>query len=150
YTKEFIMERKIGLEIRTLNNSIKRHLDFSSHKNEIEKITGNNGWIIGYVGENIEKGKDIFQKDIEEHFDLTRSTVSNVLTKMEKKELIKRLPVEQDRRLRKIVLTPKAEKLQSLMKNDIDDMEALIVKDFSIDEIDQLHGYLERIKKNIS
>ena len=70
----------IGYELRSLNNLIRRYFEFSSHKKEIETITGNNGWIIGYLAEN--KNKDIYQKDIEDHFTITRSTASKVLCLM--------------------------------------------------------------------
>ena len=80
---------RIGMELRSLNNLIRRYFEFSSHKREIESVTGNNGWIIGYLADN--SGRDVFQKDIENHFTITRSTASKVLSLMERKELIRRL-----------------------------------------------------------
>ena len=100
----------IGFELRSLNNLIRRYFEFSSHRKEIETITGNNGWIIGYLAENADK--DIYQKNVEEYFTIARSTASKVLNLMEQKGLIQRQAVAQDKRLKKIVLTEKAWKIK--------------------------------------
>ena len=47
------------------------------------------------------KEKDIFQKDLEKEFDLKRSSVSLLLNNMEKSDLIQRVPVAEDARLKK-------------------------------------------------
>jgi Transcriptional regulators len=138
----------IGLELRSLNNLIRRYFDFSSHKKEIETITGNNGWIIGYLAKNIDK--DIYLRDIEDHFTITRSTASKVLTLMEQKGLIQRQTVAQDARLKKIVLTDKAWKLKELMWEDTVNMEEKLIKGFTEEEMQTLYGYIQRMKKNIS
>lgn len=143
-------DEKIALEIRTLNNLIKRYLDFSSHKKEVETITGNNGWIIGFLNEKADKGEDTFQKDIEDYFNLTRSTVSNVLSLMEQKELIQRLPVEQDARLKKIVLTEKARKIGNLMKEDLERMENALTNGFTAEELNTLSAFIRRMNNNLS
>lgn len=138
----------IGYELRSLNNLIRRYFEFSSHKKEIETITGNNGWIIGYLAEN--KNKDIYQKDIEDHFTITRSTASKVLGLMEQKGLIQRLSVAQDARLKKIVLTEKAKKIKGLMRSDVEKMEHTLMNGFTEEELRTLYMYIQRMKKNIS
>lgn len=143
-------QTRIGLELRTLNNLIRRYFDFSSHKNEIETITGNNGWIIGYLGDKAAEGVDIYQKDIEDHFNITKSTVSNVLSLMEQKGLIKRQAVDKDARLKKIVLTKKAEELENLLTEDVLRMEHTLTNGFKAEELRTLYHYLQRMKENIS
>lgn len=141
-------EIRVGLELRSLNNLIRRYFEFSSHKKEIETITGNNGWIIGYLSENA--GKEIYQKDIEDHFTITRSTASKVLSLMAQKGLIQREAVAQDARLKKIVLTEKAKKIKGLMCEDAERMERTLVNGFTEEELRTLYGYIQRMKKNIS
>ena len=142
------MEKLIGLELRSLNNLIRRYFEFSSHKKEIETVTGNNGWIIGYLAKNADR--DIYQKDLEEHFTITRSTASKVLTLMEQKGLIRREAVARDARLKKIVLTDKAKEIRGLMNEDAEKMEQTLIKGFTEDEIRMLYSYLQRMKENIS
>ncbi len=141
-------EVQIGFELRSLSNLIKRYFEFSSHKKEIETVTGNNGWIIGYLSRNVDK--DIFQRDIEDHFSIARSTASRVLSLMEQKGLILRQTVTHDARLKKIVLTEKASELHKLMKADITQLEQTLVKDFTRDEIGQLYAFIQRMKTNLA
>ncbi|WP_099205942.1 MarR family winged helix-turn-helix transcriptional regulator [Scatolibacter rhodanostii] len=140
--------KKVGRELRSLNNLIRRYFEFSSHKNEVDTVTGNNGWIISYLADNSQK--DIFQRDIEDYFTITRSTASKVLTLMEQKGLIERHSVAQDARLKKIVLTDKAWEICGLMREDSRKMEELLLKDFSEDDVKTLLFFLDKMKNNIS
>ena len=139
---------KIGMELHSLNHLIRRYFEFSSHKHEIETITGNNSWIIGYLSEN--RGGDIYQKDLEDHFTIARSTASRVLSLMEQKGLIQRQPVARDARLKKIVLTEKAQKIAGLMREDARDMERTLTREFTDEELQTLVALIRRMKKNIS
>ena len=49
---------RVGRELRSLNNMIRRYFEFSSHRKEIETVTGNNGWIISFVADRA--GQDIY------------------------------------------------------------------------------------------
>lgn len=143
------MERKgIWLEIHSLNHLVRRYLAFSIHKGEIAAATGNNEWIIGYLSENSDR--DIYQKDLEDHFTIARSTVSKVLRLMERKGLIQRESVAYDARLKKIVLTEKAKKINELMKEDATKMERTLIAGFTDEEVDALYSYINRMKENIS
>lgn len=147
--REEIMENKrVGLELLSLNNLIRRYLEFSSNKREIDSVTGNNGWIIGYLAQN--KDRDIFQKDVEDHFAITRSTASKVLSLMEKKGLIHRNAVSHDARLKKITLTEKSWEIQNMMREDGQRLERILTKGFTKEEEDVLHVYLTRIKMNLN
>ena len=67
----------IGRELRKLHNAIRRHVDNSPIRHEIENITGTNGWIIVFLADR--RDRDIYQRDIEREFGITRSTASKVL-----------------------------------------------------------------------
>lgn len=138
----------IGREFHSLNNLIHRYFEFSSHKREVETITGNNGWIIGYLSENADK--DIYQRDIEKHFTIARSTASKVLRLMEEKGLIQRQPVAHDARLKKIILTQKAYEIKGLMREDAEMMERTLTQGFTEEELKTLHSYIQRMKENIT
>lgn len=139
---------RIGFELRSLNNMIRRYFEFSSRRKEIETVTGNNGWIIGYLAENADK--DIFQKDLEEYFTITRSTASKVLNLMEQKGLIERQSVAYDARLKKLALTDKAWQIEGLMREDAERMERILTGGFTVEEVKTLDAYLQRMKTNIA
>ena len=140
----------VGLRLRMISNAIRRYLDGNSElKEELDKLTCSNKWIIGYLYEAEQEQRDIFQKDFEEKFGITRSTVSKMLSLLEKKELVRRVVVSHDARLRKIVLTEKSRELGRAMHTEVNDIEEKLVKGFSQTELKQLNEYFDRLEKNI-
>lgn len=139
----------IGMQIKNINNMIRRRMDNSPVTKKVIDMTGTNAWMIAYIDEKSKNGIDVFQKDIEDTFGVTRSSVSKVIKLMEQKGLVKHQPVEHDARLKKLVLTKKAQELACELKADADRMESQLKKGFTEDEIEQLQSYLERLGKNI-
>jgi DNA-binding MarR family transcriptional regulator len=138
---------QIGVELRALSNAIRRYFESSSHHAEISRATGNNKWIIHFLIKN--EGRDVYQKDIESHFGIARSTASKVLNLMEQKGLIIREAVEHDGRLKKIVPTDEAKKLAKHMKEDAKKMSDRLTYGFSEKELSELNSYLRRMRENI-
>ena len=135
----------IGIELRYLNNLIRRYVDNKLHKKYIDSVTGTNGWIIGYIADH----GDVYQKDLETEFGITRSTASKVVSLMVQKGLIEHRSVPQDARLKKLVLTDKALELSKLMNQDHEAVEKTLKKGFTEEELVNLHSYIERMKQNI-
>lgn len=140
-------QRAIGFEIRTASNLIKRHFDQFDSKNEMDNLTGTNGWVIGYLANN--QHKDIFQRDLEAEFSIRRSTASKILQLMEKKGLVRREPVEYDARLKKLVLTEKAIEVHAGITKDIEDLEQRISEGLTEEEINSFFEIIEKIKNNL-
>ncbi|HBM81626.1 MAG TPA: MarR family transcriptional regulator [Clostridiaceae bacterium] len=142
-----VYKKIIGGEIRSLSNLLRRHAENSATFQYAKSVTGANGWIIAYIADNPDK--DVFQKDLEEKFSTTRSTISKVIKLMEQKGLIERHGVSDDARLKKLVLTPKALALHQEIMNDIKNTEAILLNGFTQEEIDNLSSYIERMKNNL-
>ena len=135
----------IGIELRYLNNLIRRYVDNKLHKKYIDSVTGTNGWIIGYIADH----GDVYQKDLETEFGITRSTASKVVSLMVQKGLIEHRSVPQDARLKKLVLTDKALELSKLMNQDHEAVEKTLKKGFTEEELVNLPSYIGRMKQNI-
>lgn len=142
-------EREIGIQLRTVNNSIRRVIINRPTSKLLDKLTGTNTWLLAYIAEQTAKGNDVFQKDIEEKFCITRSCVSKVITLMEQKGFIERREVGHDARLKKLVLTEEASKYATKMRDDAMEMEKKITAGFTEDEKDKLLEFLDRIMVNL-
>ncbi|MFT3983613.1 MAG: MarR family winged helix-turn-helix transcriptional regulator [Lachnospiraceae bacterium] len=140
-------KRLIGFELRSLNNLMMRKVENSPIKEQVDSITGTNGWIIGFLAENADK--DIYQKDLEEKFSITRSTASKVLILMEKKGLIERQGVPHDARLKKLVLTEKAWTVSKLMIAHAEQMEQMLIQGFEKEEVEYLYHAIQKMKNNV-
>ena len=93
----------IPAQIRRVDNLIFRKINQFARANGVEQATPMHGWIIEYLYRHREE--QVFQRDIEREFSITRSTVTNILQLMERKGYIERRSVPQDARLKQLVLT---------------------------------------------
>ncbi len=95
---------KLGFDIGRINHIISRKVDAAIINAISDNLTVSQAYVIDFIS-MAGKDKDIFQKDLEKHFDLKRSSISLMLNNMEKNDLIQRVPVAEDARLKKIILT---------------------------------------------
>lgn len=105
-----------------------------------------NGYIISYLCEN--EDKNIFQRDIECEFDLSRSTVSTILKELEKEGLIERKSVIIDARLKKVVPTQKAKMINEACSKEIAHFFYDLASNLSDDEFGTFVKVLNTLKKN--
>ncbi len=141
------MKETVHNELRSLSHLIYRFIENLPNKKKIDSMTGTNGCIIGYLTENSDH--DVFQKDIEKAFGITRSTASKVINLMEQKGLVERQSVSCDARLKKIVMTDKSKAVSHLMAEDMNLVESVLTEGFSPEEKKALYNYLKRMKQNL-
>ncbi len=142
-----LKDKSISTQLRGLSHRIHRFLENSPNKKTIDSITGTHGWIIAFLSCN--KNKDVFQKDVEREFDVTRSTASKVIDLMEQKGLVRRERVSCDARLKKLVLTEESESISKLFENDIGRLEETLTKGFTDEEKEILCDFIVRMKTNL-
>ena len=138
---------RIGFEIRTISNLIKREVDYLEEKTYEGAISGTNRYILLHLAHN--RDRDIFQKDLEEVFLVRRSTMSSILLRMEEKGLLTRTSVDHDARLKKITLTEKGFCLHKQMEHSIDEMEERLASGLSPEESKMLLALLGKVKHNL-
>jgi len=94
----------IGLKIKRLGKALNQQFVERLKACGGEEITMIGGRILGYL-ENATG--DVYQKDIEEKFHINRSSVTSVVKLLERKGYIERVPVPNDARLKKLLITDK-------------------------------------------
>ena len=142
-----MMEKKmIGHKIRMIHNSIDKYFDM--HKPaEADRIPIGQGMMIRYLVDH--RDEDVFQKDLEAFFGISGATASNMLKGLEKHNMIKRIPVEHDARLKKICLLPKAIEHEERIRNNIRVLENCMAKNFSQEEITTFCNMLDKVLLNL-
>ncbi len=142
-----MVDKPLGHEIHVLSNLICRAVDSSPMRAQIEDATGNNAWIIGFIARRA--GTDVFQKDLEQQFGITRSTASKVVSLMVSKGLVERQSIPEDARKKKLVLTKRSWEILDQLDSEIQLLEDTLVDGFTPEEVETLYGYLDRIEENI-
>ena len=141
-------QRHIGRDLHRLDNCIGRFL--FKHCCECktnDEVTSTNMRIIRFLKAN--ENYDVYQKDVEKEFGITRSTASRVLVLMEQKGLITRSGVEHDARLKKLTLTPKSLAINDIMNQNGMEIEEQLLFGFTEEEKDTLFAFLQRMSENV-
>ena len=138
---------EIGFKIRMLSNMIKRDVEKERNELGLTLPKGINGWAISYYFEHT--NHDVFQKDFEAEFSIRRSTASNILKTMEQNGFIKRVSVEGDARLKKIILTDKAIEIHKAVLDSINKREQRLKKGLSESEINAFLKTADRLMANM-
>ena len=87
----------------------------------------------------------MFQKDLEAAFKIRRSTVSRMMELMEQKGMLTRESVNGDARLKRLVLTGKAEAFLTAVSNGVERMEDEVRAGFTEKEYATMTSLLERL-----
>ena len=142
-------EGNVGYKLRLLHNQIHKRMEYQKSQNEFDSgdLTRMQRFTMGYLHKNSDK--EIYQRDIEAEFAISRATASNMLSVMERKGLIKREPVEHDARLKKLVLTEQAKQMHRQVEQDIKETERLLTQGLSEGDKQQLHQYLDIMIQNL-
>lgn len=134
-----------GKDLVQITNKFKREID---RKLTCFELTSIQSRILCFILDEEEK-RDIFQKDIEEEFDLRAPTVTSIIQNLEKTNYVKRINALNDQRLKKIVLTNKAYEIVLKIKKIMDETEEETFANLSTSESAMLNKIISKINKNI-
>lgn len=141
--------QKIGPELHSLFALIRRS-HMSACLCDYRRQTGlteMQSRVIGFLFMNRER--EIFQKDIEKEFSIRRATVSVLLQSMEVKKLIRRESVPRDARLKKVLLTPRAEEMAAMANRELRRFEEALREGISDKDLKTFFRVTEQIRSNI-
>lgn len=143
------MERKVAQEIKNVDQLIRQCLNQSLGE-ELKgiDITHSQGMMIDYIHKQSQKG-EVLQKDIEKEFCIRPSTATVLLQALEKKEMIYRQEVSNDKRSKAIYLTDKGEKLKQKVDEIFREFHTWLIEDITEEEREQLLHIMDKLKKRL-
>ncbi|WP_144039578.1 MarR family transcriptional regulator [Fusobacterium polymorphum] len=139
------MQRLGGFLITKIKQLHSRALAQCISDKGIDAFSGEQGKILFVLWQ---KDK-ITQKELATEIGLAKNTITVMLEKMEKNNLIRRITDENDKRKSLVILTDYAKSLKKSFDEISDEMLKKVYKGFSEEEIDKYEGYLHRIIRNL-
>ena len=133
----------LGKKIGYISHIIKRSID------SLDNPYGVNGKqlrLLGFIAHE-SMSRDLYQKDIEEELQIRRSSVTSMLQNLEKANMILRISVDKDARLKKIVLTDLGKEVTQNTYHKIISFEDELKSLFNEDEYNQFNDYLNKLEK---
>ena len=138
-------EQDIGRCVHMLSRQIKRNLDEVVSKYNVTSVQCA---ILEFIYMETKK-RNIYAKDIESEFDIRKSTIAEILSLMEKNELIERQNVAKDARLKKLVLTQKAIDIRNELRKEIKRVEKKMRNNLTDEEIKEFIRLIMKISNNL-
>lgn len=141
-------DRNIIFEMKNLDRLLRKHIEaeFRALDGD-DQLTRMHHWIIGFLYSN--QHRDVFQRDVEAEFKISRSTTSSMLTLMEKKGLITRQSVPGDARLKKLMLTEKAAELHMRHMDKMHEFDKRVNDSITFEEKQELIRILEKLRNSV-
>lgn len=139
-------KHSIGFSVRMLSNLIQREAD-NAMQELLEGLTFNQCRVLCYLSHHSER--DVFQRELEERFNIRRSTVTQMLQLMEKRGLIERVAAEQDARQKRLLLTDKGRELYERGMQCLAQFNAKLCEDIADEELEAFQNTLEKLMENL-
>ena len=139
--------RKLGVEIHIADLLLKRAGDACEEIHNEKQLTGTHGYFLGYILKHDDT--PVFQRDIEAAFGIRRSSASNVLGLMEKNGLIERCAVDEDARLKRIVVTDKGRALHADTVKAFQRISAQALEGVPEADLEVFYDVLNAIQRNL-
>ncbi|MCD7947978.1 MAG: MarR family transcriptional regulator [Oscillospiraceae bacterium] len=140
-------EKKIGLELKSLMNTISRYV-VRNRSAPPKGVTEMHAEIMTYLMRS--EGRVVVQKDLEEAFTSRKSTISRMLRLMEQRGLIARVTAQEDARQKQIVLTEKSSTIRDKMCEGQNQFENTLRRGIAEEDLEIFFRVIDQIKSNIS
>lgn len=145
---EKIRNMHTGRLVRMLNHQLKRNQK-PEEALEDDELTPMQRHILKYILlETLHR--DIYQKNIEEEFQIRKSTVSGILKLMEKNGFIYRESVKEDARLKRLLPTKKAEAMRPSILEHIRETEIRMTEGVSAQDLFLCKKVLYQMCQNLA
>lgn len=145
---EKIRNMHTGRLVRMLNHQLKRNQK-PEETVEDDELTPMQRHILNYILlETLHR--DIYQKNLEEEFQVRKSTVSGILKLIEKNGFIYRESVKEDARLKRILPTKKAEALRPSILEHIHETEIRMTEGVSEQDLFLCKKVLYQMCQNLA
>lgn len=145
---EKIRNMHTGRLVRMLNHQLKRNQK-PEEAVEDDELTPMQRHILNYILlETLHR--DIYQKNLEEEFQVRKSTVSGIIKLIEKNGFIYRESVKEDARLKRILPTKKAEALRPSILEHIHETEIRMTEGVSEQDLFLCKKVLYQMCQNLA
>ncbi len=140
-------KKMFGFEIRLINNLIKGVVSRTHPDTGVRPQTQLQAGILGYLYHK--KEQPVYQKNIEEEFNISGATATNTLRVMERNGLLTRCAMDKDARLKRIMLTEPAKKGHRLAEAHMEMMEEKMMQGLERAEREELLRLLAVVRENL-
>lgn len=109
------------------------------------KVTRSQWWVLAWVS----RKDGMAQTQLAEQLDVGKVAIGGLIDRLERSGLAKRVPDEQDRRIKRIFLTPKGKRLVERLRAVSGEFNERVLQGISPADLEVATGVLRRLKANV-
>lgn len=145
------MENYFCMSLRVMSNFVKKYI---SEKIVVLGLTSFQCGVLNYIKQNTKDDSVVFQKNLEDFFVTSKSSMSDLLWSLENKGLIIRTSLENgDSRKKEIKLTDEGKRITDLTDKFLDEVEEFFLSTLENEEKEELfkifRKFNERMEKKV-
>lgn len=145
------MENYFCMSLRVMSNFVKKYI---SEKIVVLGLTSFQCGVLNYIKQNTKDDSVVFQKNLEDFFVTSKSSMSDLLWSLENKGLIIRTSLENgDSRKKEIKLTDEGIRISDLTDKFLDEVEEFFLSTLENEEKEELfkifRKFNERMEKKV-
>ena len=145
------MENYFCMSLRVMSNFVKKYI---SEKIVVLGLTSFQCGVLNYIKQNTKDDSVVFQKNLEDFFVTSKSSMSDLLWSLENKGLIIRTsPENGDSRKKEIKLTDEGKRITDLTDKFLDEVEEFFLSALENEEKEELfkifRKFNERMEKKV-
>lgn len=145
------MENYFCMSLRVMSNFVKKYI---SEKIVVLGLTSFQCGVLNYIKQNTKDDSVVFQKNLEDFFVTSKSSMSDLLQSLENKGLIIRTSLENgDSRKKEIKLTDEGKRISDLTDKFLDEVEEFFLSALENEEKEELfkifRKFNERMEKKV-
>ncbi len=139
------MNNQIGPKTRKLSRYIKHNMHLIISEVTNNQITHVQARVLFFLEWMEEEKKDVYQKNVEEFLSVSKSTASEIISNLENNGFISRVKLENDGRLRKIVLLEKGYETNKTIGKTLHDFEERMQKKLTKEELENFFIIVDKL-----
>ena len=142
------VNKHFGALLSHTSRMLCRAMDTRINAEVSSELSGVRGMVLGDIVRAERQGRDVYQRDIEQWFNIRRSSVTAMLQGMEQDGFITRCSVEKDTRLKRLAATPKGVAYHDRIRASIDRFEQDLQQGLTPEEMAAARVVLNKILHN--
>ena len=141
------IQQTIGFQVKQLANQLNRVAQQQISQAGLIEIPESQQWVLSYLYDH--QTKKIFQSDLQQALGFGKSTISELLARMQKNDLIWLKQSTKDHRRKQILLTTTSLQKAAIVNQSIRAVEKQLTNGLTNNRLTELFQLIQQLKQNL-
>ena len=141
------IQQTIGFQVKQLANQLNRVAQQQISQAGLIEIPESQQWVLSYLYDH--QTKKIFQSDLQQALGFRKSTISELLARMQKNDLIWLKQSTKDHRRKQVLLTTTSLQKAAIVNQSIRAVEKQLTNGLTNNRLTELFQLIQQLKQNL-